>query len=99
MECAIAVADGGPKNFTLESYNRRVVCGYEASREYSFWPLPKFTKELGMTPAQLGSVVETIQDELGKDVQGVMIKDPEAAELKVRVFRRVASGFVTEPIA
>ena len=89
LESVIAVAAGAPKSFGPESYNRRTVTGYEAPREYSFWPVAKFQKEVGMSPSQLSIPTETIQDEAGKDVQGILLRASEDAELKVRVFRRV----------
>ena len=53
------------------------------------WPVSKFVKEMNATPAQLSMPVETVCDETGKEVTGVLIrKDDEDSELKVRVFRR-----------
>ena len=95
---AAGVAAGGPKTFGLESYDRKRLTGYEASREYRFWPLSKFQQHFEATPSQLCAPVETIQDEMGKDAQGVLMRPAEDAELKVRVFR-MAFGDLAEHLS
>eukprot|EP00971_Amphidinium_carterae_P351925 6492339-Amphidinium_carterae.1 len=86
---------GAPRPFPLENFEQHSQYGLRVARTYDFVTVDKFKADFQFTPEELGMTVDTIEDESGKKVAGVMLrpKDDSHEVLKVEVFRTSVGDF------
>ena len=77
------------KKFTAEEYEHATLTGYEIYREYLWYSPKEFASTFGCDAATAGAPVETLADEAGNKMQGIIVLDDSCNVLRIRSFHKV----------
>ena len=86
MKTAMVVYHGEQnpaESFTRESFATHSTCGYVLEKKWQLIPIKLFTDTHGISPQEAGFFLETLEDDVGAKVTGILLADDR--ELSIRL--------------
>ena len=80
-----------PKSWTPQSVSAQTHQGYKVIRELLFMSVAEMQKLLGAAPQDIGLSVDTIVDEAGHNIEGVLLANPAQPLRRVEVYGMYAT--------